>query len=72
MDAQGQDHASVRSFVNQLTRAERQVLMLHYAEELTPREIGAVLDLTVPRVELILQRLRLEARAAIKAPIGAA
>jgi RNA polymerase sigma factor (sigma-70 family) len=48
-----------------LDKTERYVLMLYYGEELTPREIGLVLDLPVNRVERTLEEVRERVRSAL-------
>ena len=50
------------SFVRALSRTERQLLMLFYAEELTTAEIGVVLDLAESQVSATLDLLRQRAR----------
>ena len=62
----GTDVRFTNSFIQSLNRAERHVLMLHYAEELTIDEISQVLDLPAPRVEAILESLRERTRAALQ------
>jgi 5-deoxy-D-glucuronate isomerase len=56
---------SVNTFVGTLSRVERQILMLHYAEELRPIEIGLVLDLSQSQVERMLMNVQDRARVAL-------
>ncbi|MHC4992725.1 MAG: sigma factor-like helix-turn-helix DNA-binding protein [Planctomycetota bacterium] len=62
----GTETGFAESFVRALSRTERQLLMLHYAEELSPAEIGLVLNLGESRVKLMLDSLRRRARAALR------
>ena len=55
----------VNAFVGTLSRIERQILMLHYAEELRPIEIGLVLDLSQSQVERMLLNVQDRARVAL-------
>ncbi len=48
----------LRSLAAGFTRTERLVLMLRYTEELTVKEIAAVLELAQAEVEKILVRVR--------------
>ncbi len=48
----------VTQLVSSLTRLERYVVMLTYAEELTPAEVGLVLEIPESTVSAILDRLR--------------
>ncbi len=41
----GKDAATVERLVKHFTQTERTILALHYCEELTPAEIGQVLDI---------------------------
>ena len=61
----GTDTRFFKSFVETLSRTERQMLMLFYAEELTITEIGLVLDLSESRVGSMLDTIRTQARAAL-------
>ena len=53
------------SFSRALSRTERQLLMLFYAERLTTAEIGLVLDLAEPKVRTMLEAIAARARAAL-------
>jgi DNA-directed RNA polymerase specialized sigma24 family protein len=57
--------SDMHTFVRNLPDVDRQVLMLHYAEELSPREIAMVLGLGVAQVENRLSALRAIARAVV-------
>ncbi len=56
-----------QSFVQSLNRVERQVLVLYYAEELSPAEIGLVLELAQTRVLAVLDDLHVRARTVLAA-----
>ncbi len=53
-------------FAESLGRDERLVMILHYAEELTPTEIGLVLEISEGRVRSILDTLRERATALLR------
>ena len=61
----GTDTEFVSSFARALTRTERQLLMLFYAERLTTAEIGLVLNLAEPRVKSMLDAIAERARTAL-------
>ena len=69
----GTDTQFVMSFVKALSRIERQLLMLYYAERLTPAEIGLVLNIAEARVTAMLDDLVERVRAALrqKEPLAA-
>lgn len=50
----------VRQFVESLGRNDRHIVLLYYADGLTPMEIARVLDLPSSRVRTRLQELRSE------------
>lgn len=50
----------VRQFVQGLDRDDRYIVMLYYADGLTPMEISRVLDLSSTRVRTRLEELRAE------------
>lgn len=52
--------SQVRQFVQTLERDDRYIVLLYYADGLTPMEISRVLDLPSTRVRNRLQALRLE------------
>jgi len=56
----------VKRLLASLDRDDRYVVMLHYADGLTLREIAAVLDLPVRVVESVLERMRGRLLAAIE------
>ncbi len=53
----GMEAACLKHFMLGLERAERCVLLLHYADELSIAEIALVMDLPRSRVERMLDRL---------------
>ena len=62
---QGTDALFATSFVRTLTRTDRLVLMLYYAEQLNAAEIGHVLELSELAVREVLEELRDRARTAL-------
>lgn len=50
----------VRQFVEALDRQDRYIVLLYYADGLTPMEISRVLDLPTSRVRQRLEELRSE------------
>ena len=56
----------MHAFVRNLPDVDRQVLMLHYAEELSAREIAMVLGLGVAQVENRIAALRAIAKAVVQ------
>lgn len=56
-----QDAAQMASFFDGLNRTERYILLLFYADGLTPKEIGLVLEMSESRVRTMLNALRGEA-----------
>jgi DNA-directed RNA polymerase specialized sigma24 family protein len=54
----GMEAELLRSFLQNLGREDRLVLLLHYADGLTPGEIGAVLGKAETRIALTLARLK--------------
>ena len=61
----GTDIRNVKPLLEKLDRIERHVLMLYYGEELTPAEIGLVLELPEARVITTLQELQTRAQEAL-------
>lgn len=61
------DAAGLRHFVNVLPRIDRYILLMFYADDLTPAEISQVLDLPEYKVEQRLTVLRDEVAAALHA-----
>jgi len=57
--------SDMHAFVRNLPDVDRQVLMLHYAEDLSPREIAMVLGIGVAQIENRLAALRAIARAVV-------
>ena len=62
----GKDTAGLRGFARALSQTERYVLMLFYAEGLTPTETGLVVALPECEVLAILDRVRGRARALLR------
>ena len=58
----GTDASVFREFVSALPRTDRLIFLLHYADGLTPDEIGAVLHEESRDVTAWLDRLREQAR----------
>jgi DNA-directed RNA polymerase specialized sigma24 family protein len=58
LDAQGN---GVRGLVEQLAQTERCCVLLYYADDLTPREISAVLERPPVWVDGVLARFRTRA-----------
>ena len=61
----GKDAVQLRHFFQQLTYRDRYILLLFYADGLTPAEIGLVLERSAQRVESRLDILKLEARSVL-------
>jgi RNA polymerase sigma factor for flagellar operon FliA len=61
-EASRQWRANLRQLIraNRLTRAERLIIVLHYYEEMTIKEIAATLDLSESRVSQMLNHLKSE------------
>lgn len=62
----GKDAGRMRAFMNTLSRTERLILLLFYADQLSQTEIGLVLDIPEARVCTMLDKLREQAGAALK------
>lgn len=62
----GKDATALRSFVQDLDRFDRLVLLMHFVDGLSPAEIAAVLDWSDLKVAKALSRLRDEAMAVIR------
>lgn len=63
----GKDAAFVHQLAEMFDRTERYILTLFYCEELTPMEIGLVLDLSAHVVEKTIESLRERTKAALAA-----
>ena len=63
----GTDASVFREFVSGLPRTDRLIFLLHYADGLTPDEIGAVLHVESRDVTERLDRLREQARQVMHA-----
>lgn len=59
------DAGIAKRLVGTLSRLERHILMLYYAEELTVNEISLVLDISQPRIREILGALRARTQQAL-------
>ena len=56
-----QDAEQMSRFFEGLTRTERYVLLLFYADGLTPKEVGLVLEMPEAKVRSMLESLRSDA-----------
>ncbi len=63
---QGKEASFVERFKHTLSQTERYVLSLRYSDELTPREIGLVLDMPTSSIDHVLLDLRERARATLR------
>lgn len=63
----GMDAATMKQFVRGLSIRDRQLLMLHWAEQLTPTEIELVLDLPEGFARRALDDLKRRARRLLTA-----
>lgn len=63
-----QQRAVLRGFLGQLDRDDRYTLMLHYVDQLTPREISMVLDRSYAWVMATLARLEDEVHLLMSSP----
>ena len=52
------DAMQVKQCLGALDRTERYVVLMYFADELTPAEIGLVLDVSLARVMAILDQFR--------------
>lgn len=52
------DRDSLKTFVKSLDQTERHVLLMHYVDRLSPREISRVLELAMEQVVHMIARLR--------------
>jgi len=64
----GKDAATVERLVKQFTQTERTILALYYCEELTPAEIGQVLDIAELDIIEMLGDMRQRTSVAVGAP----
>lgn len=64
----GKDAVTVESLVKQFNQTERTILALYYCEELTPAEIGQVLDIAELDIVEMLADIRQRTASAIGAP----
>ena len=62
---QGKEAGQMKAFMSTLSRTERLILLLFYADQLSQTEIGMVLDLPESRVCSMLGSLQKQAAAAI-------
>ncbi len=63
---QGKEASFVKRFKHTLSQTERYVLSLRYSDELTPREIGLVLDMSTSTIDHVLLDLRERARSTVR------
>ncbi len=60
---QGKEASFVTRFKHTLSQTERYVLSLRYCDEMTPQEIGLVLDMPTSTIDYVLLDLRERARS---------
>ncbi len=60
---QGKEASFVTRFRHTLSQTERYVLSLRYSDEMTPQEIGLVLDMPTSAIDNVLMDLRERARS---------
>ncbi len=63
---QGKEASFVKRFKHTLSQTQRYVLSLRYSDELTPREIGLVLDMSTSTIDDVLLDLRERARTTVQ------
>ncbi len=63
---QGKEASFVKRFKHTLSQTERYVLSLRYCDEMTPQEIGLVLDMPTSSIDHVLLNLRERARATVR------
>ena len=63
---QGKEASFVKRFKHTLSQTERYVLSLRYCDEMTPQEIGLVLDMPTSSIDHVLVGLRERARANLR------
>ena len=63
---QGKEASFVTRFKHTLSQTERYVLSLRYSDELTPQEIGLVLDMSTSTIDHVLLDLRERARSTVR------
>ncbi len=63
---QGKEASFVKRFKHTLSQTERYVLSLRYCDEMTPQEIGLVLDMPTSSIDHVLLNLRERARANLR------
>lgn len=63
---QGKEASFVTRFKHTLSQTERYVLSLRYSDDLTPTEIGLVLDMSTNTIDHVLLDLRERARATVR------
>ena len=63
---QGKEASFVTRFKHTLSQTERYVLSLRYSDELTPQEIGLVLDMSTSTIDHVLLDLRERARETVR------
>ena len=62
----GTDAARMKACLTALDTTDRYVVLMYYADELTPSEISIVLDIALSRVNQTLDRFRAAAAAVLK------
>lgn len=63
---QGKEASFVKRFKHTLSQTERYVLSLRYCDEMTPQEIGLVLDMPTSSIDHVLLNLRERARGTLR------
>ena len=60
MNTDVHDAAQLKSIIAGLERSSRYIVLMYYADELRPEEIGLVLDMPQHQVQAVLDAFRLE------------
>ncbi len=63
---QGKEASFLKRFKHTLSQTERYVLSLRYCDEMTPQEIGLVLDMSTSTIDDVLLDLRERARTTVR------
>lgn len=66
----GKEAGRIRAFMDTLSRTERLILLLFYADQLSQTEISLVLDMPESRVNTMLGTLKEQAVAALQQNIS--
>lgn len=65
---EGKEASTLQAFVEAIDRSDRLILLLHFADDLSPGEIAVLLEKPLALIEERLQVLRRRARSALGAP----